>query len=169
MSKPRRPKYQRPFAKPAELPAESASAASVPAPDASVPALVEPEPAAFEAPAAFQEAEFHDIAPDFAAQPAESLPAQVEPVTAVAVFVPSAAITVAAPQLLGAETFSTTVMNYVIGEGEAFAAHMRALAGARSMAEFVRLQIGEFQRAADATLTCWGMLTVSAGRAVATR
>lgn len=68
-----------------------------------------------------------------------------------------------------AESFGITVMNYVIGEGEAFAAHMRALAGARSMAELVRLQIGEFQRAADATLTCWGMLTVSASRTAAFR
>ncbi len=65
--------------------------------------------------------------------------------------------------------FGTTVMNYVIGEGEAFAAHMRALAGARSMADFVRLQIGEFQRAADATLTCWGILALSASRAASPR
>lgn len=69
----------------------------------------------------------------------------------------------------GAESFGTTVMSYVVGEGEAFAAHMRALAGARSMADFVRLQIGEFQRAADATLTCWGRLTVSASRTAVAR
>jgi hypothetical protein len=46
---------------------------------------------------------------------------------------------------------------------------MRALAGARTMADFVRLQIGEFQRAADATLTCWGRLTVSASRTAVAR
>jgi hypothetical protein len=73
------------------------------------------------------------------------------------------------PPQLGAESLGTTVMNYVIGEGEALAAYWRALAGARSMAEVVRLQIGEFQRAADATLTCWGVLTLAASRTVAPR
>lgn len=70
---------------------------------------------------------------------------------------------------LSAEAFGSTVMNYFISEGEAIASHWRALAGARSMAEIVRLQIGEFQRAADATLTCWGVLTLAAGRTVAPR
>ncbi len=70
---------------------------------------------------------------------------------------------------LSVESFGTTVMNYFLSEGEAMGAHWRALSGARSMAEVVRLQIGEFQRAADATLTCWGMLTLAAGRTVAPR
>jgi hypothetical protein len=70
---------------------------------------------------------------------------------------------------LSLESFGTTVMNYFLSEGEAMGAHWRALSGARSMAEVVRLQIGEFQRAADATLTCWGTLTLAAGRTVAPR
>ena len=75
---------------------------------------------------------------------------------------------VATPRLQ-AETVGTAVMNYFIAEGEAFTAHMRSLAKARTMAEIVRLQIGEFQRGADAMLSCWGLLTVAAGRTVAVR
>lgn len=97
--------------------------------------------------------------------PADILPAPVEEVAAES----AAAIPAPSPRLLDAESFGTTVMNYVIGEGEAFAAYLRALAGARSMADVVRLQIGEFQRAADSTLTCWGVLTVSASRSFAAR
>ncbi len=82
---------------------------------------------------------------------------------------PEAAQTLVATSRLQAETLGTAVVNYFIAEGEAFAAHMRALAGARSMAEIVRLQIGEFQRAADATLSCWGLLTIAAGRTASAR
>ncbi len=141
MSKPRRPRYQRQHPTPA--------------------------PAAAAAPAVVQDAGFQEPAPERAPldPPAEILPAPVVEAAAV----PAAALAATSPRLLNAETFGTTVMNYVIGEGEAFAAHLRALAGARSMAEVVRLQIGEFQRAADSTLTCWGMLTVSASRSFTAR
>lgn len=143
MSKPRRPRYQRQHPTPA------------------------PAPAAAAAPAVVQEAGFQESAAEPAPldPPAEILPAPVVEAAAV----PAAALAATSPRLLNAETFGTTVMNYVIGEGEAFAAHLRALAGARSMADFVRLQIGEFQRAADSTLTCWGMLTVSASRSFTAR
>ncbi len=157
MSKPRRPKYQRQAPKAAGIPAaEAVQAAIAPPRDEATPVLneivqepVEPEPASFEA-------------------PAEILPAPIEALAVVAP-VPSVAIGATSPRLLGAESLGITVMNYFIGEGEAFAAHMRALAGARSMADFVRLQIGEFQRAADSTLTCWGMLAISASRTVNAR
>ncbi|MBE7199978.1 MAG: hypothetical protein INR70_19525 [Parafilimonas terrae] len=82
---------------------------------------------------------------------------------------PAMATTSVASPRVNAEAFGSAVVNYFIGEGEAFASHMRALAGARSMAEIVRLQIGEFQRAANATLTCWGLLTVASNRAVTAR
>lgn len=124
-----------------------------------------PTPAA--APAVLPDAGFQEPAPEPAPldPPAEILPATVMEAAAV----PAAAIASTSPRLLDAETFGTTVMNYVIGEGEAFAAHLRALAGVRSVADFIRLQIGEFQRAADSTLTCWGMLTVSASRSFTAR
>lgn len=143
MSKPRRPRYQRQHPTPALAPAAAA------------------------APAVVQDAGFQEPASEPAPldPPAEILPAPVVEAAAV----PAAALAATSPRLLNAETFGTTVMNYVIGEGEAFAAHLRALAGARSMADFVRLQIGEFQRAADSTLTCWGMLTVSASRSFTAR
>lgn len=164
MSKPRRPKYQRQAPKPAGMPAiEPAPSEAAPSPNEAAQEPVEPEAASSEAPAAFQ-----DLSPAFIDPPAEVLPAPVEAIAEI-MPVPAAAIASTSPRLLNAESFGTTVMNYFIGEGEAFAAHMRALAGARSMADFVRLQIGEFQRAADSTLTCWGMLTVSATRTVNAR
>lgn len=164
MSKPRRPKYPPQAAKPASTPAESAPSVTEPGLHEAAPNPVETEPAPFEAQAAFQEA-----TPEPVAQIAESLPAQVERIAAAAASVPASAVAATSPRLLGAESFGTTVMNYFIGEGEAFAAHLRALASARSMADFVRLQIGEFQRAADSTLMCWGMLTMSASRSVTAR
>lgn len=179
MSKPRRPKYQHRVAQPAPAPAESVPATSEPAFQETAPSPVDTAPPAYEAPAEFQDTAFHNTSfqdtafqetfPEPVAPPAESLPAQVEDIATTAANIPAAALKAASPRLLGAESFGTTVMNYFLAEGEAFAAHMRALAGARSMAEFVRLQIGEYQRAADSTLTCWGMLTMSASRSVAAR
>ena len=159
MSKPRRPKYQHRAAKPATSPVEPMPAASEPGFPETAPAPLDAAPPAFEAPAAFQDSAF----PESTSEQAESLPAPVEEIA------PAAPLAAASPRLLGAESFGTTVMNYFIAEGEAFAAHMRALAGARSMGEFVRLQIGEYQRVADSTLTCWGLLTVSASRSITAR
>jgi len=96
-------------------------------------------------------------------------PAAHEAAKMVEAALPTVAATSAASARVHAEAYGSAVMNYVIGEGEAFASHMRALAGARSMAEIVRLQIEEFQRAANATLTCWGLLTMASNRAVIAR
>jgi hypothetical protein len=57
----------------------------------------------------------------------------------------------------------------VRGEGEAALAHLRALSGARSPADVIRLQVGEVQRAADASLTCWVTVVGKASRVVAFR
>ena len=163
MSKPRRPKYQHRVAQPAPAPAESAPAINEPVLQETAPDPVDTAPPAFEAPAEFQDTTFREATPEPLAPPSESLHAQVEDIAT------GAALEAVSPRLLGAESFGTTVMNYFIAEGEAFAAHMRALAGARSMGEFVRLQIGEYQRVADSTLTCWGLLTVSASRSITAR
>jgi hypothetical protein len=129
--------------------------------------------AAFEAAETVTEAAF-SIAPPVSSATAEGDEAPVPASTAITVPTLVGAVTPpSVPRItaiqFGAESIGTTMMSYVIGEGEAFAAHMRALAGARTMADFVRLQIGEFQRAADATLTCWGRLTVSASRTAVAR
>ncbi|GJE11036.1 hypothetical protein FOHLNKBM_2073 [Methylobacterium longum] len=63
----------------------------------------------------------------------------------------------------------STVARYMRGEGEAAMAHLRALSGARSPAEIIRLQVGEAQRAADASLTCWVTVIGKASRIVAFR
>ncbi|MDP4021676.1 hypothetical protein Q8W71_03485 [Methylobacterium sp. NEAU 140] len=55
------------------------------------------------------------------------------------------------------------ITRYMRGESEAAAAHMRALGEARSPADLIRLQVGEFQRAADASLTCWSTVAHKAG------
>lgn len=96
-------------------------------------------------------------------------PAAHEATEMVEAALPTVVATSAASPRVNAEAYGSAVVNYFIGEGEAFASHMRALAGARSMAEIVRLQIGEFQRAANATLTCWGLLTMASNRAVTAR
>ncbi|WP_426314029.1 hypothetical protein ACN9MF_22505 [Methylobacterium fujisawaense] len=63
----------------------------------------------------------------------------------------------------------STIARYVRGEGEAALAHLRALSGARSPAEVIRLQVGEVQRAADASLTCWVTVIGQTSRVVAYR
>ena len=181
MSKPRRPNYQRQVAKPVtaqEAPPVSAS----PETPTAEPPLVEqvlaeadepaptfeqtPEPALQEA--GLLEAAYDEVASDEASPTVESRPAPVADIVP-PMHVPAVSFAATSPRVLGAESIGTTVMNYFIGEGEAFAAHMRALAGARTMADYVRIQIGEFQRAADSTLTCWGLLTMSASRTFSAR
>lgn len=63
----------------------------------------------------------------------------------------------------------STIARYVRGEGEAALAHLMALSGARSPAEVIRLQVGEVQRAADASLTCWVTVIGQTSRVVAYR
>ncbi len=170
MSKVRRPRHQRQGSKALPTPTPVAGHETVDQPAegaAPEPITTDPqdEPAAFAAETA----------------PADEPTFQTDPVTAPVLLQDAGEgqsdtpVPAAAPSLppmtprLSAESLGSTVMNYFIGEGEAIASHWRALAGARSMAEIVRLQIGEFQRAADATLTCWGVLTLAAGRTVAPR
>ena len=74
-----------------------------------------------------------------------------------------------APEQFDFAEIGTTVARYMRGEGEAAVAHLRALSGARSPAELIRLQVGEAQRAADASLTCWVTVIGQASRVVAFR
>lgn len=187
MSKPRRPRHARPVNKsrPAESSAvESGAIETNPTPDGAEapsagqdpviegnqhPAMsAEHDVEAAPSVAAFAQSAETDVAVPLEAAADEEPALETGPAATVVVAAAPNARPLASAQIK-AESFGITVMNYVVGEGEAFAAHMRALAGARSMAELVRLQIGEFQRAADATLTCWGMLTVSASRTAAFR
>lgn len=67
---------------------------------------------------------------------------------------------------LALSEMNAALLRFARGEGEAALAHVRALARARSPGELVQLQIGEVQRAANASLLCWGELARSAGRLV---
>ncbi|WP_375465852.1 hypothetical protein [uncultured Methylobacterium sp.] len=62
-----------------------------------------------------------------------------------------------------------TLFAYVRGEGAATVSHLQALKDVRSPADAIRLQVGEIQRAADASLTCWSELARRAVRVVAPR
>lgn len=184
MSKVRRPRPPRHGAKPSPIPAQAApSGAKGPVRDpaaehAPEPAVTAPEAAGFTA--ADEVAAEPAIAaltdgPEIAEPVAMAFEGETEPAEAgseslpVPLTAPTPFLSEPVSPRLGAESFGMTVMNYVIAEGEAFAAHMRALSGARSMGEIVRLQIGEVQRAANASLSCWGVLTLTASRTVATR
>ncbi|KQT53442.1 hypothetical protein ASG52_04810 [Methylobacterium sp. Leaf456] len=59
---------------------------------------------------------------------------------------------------------NATLMAFARGEGEAAVAHLQALTKAKSPAEAIRLQVSEFQRAADASLTCFSHILRSANR-----
>ncbi|WP_457108541.1 hypothetical protein [Methylobacterium sp. P5_C11] len=74
-----------------------------------------------------------------------------------------------APGRIDVVAIGSTIARYVRGEGEAAFAHLRALSGARSPADLIRLQVGEAQRAADASLTCWVTVIGQASRSVAFR
>jgi hypothetical protein len=74
-----------------------------------------------------------------------------------------------APERLDVAGIGATVAGYVRGESEAVAAHLRALSEARSPADVIRLQVGEIQRAADASLTCWSTVARKVGRIFAFR
>ncbi|MGH1587531.1 hypothetical protein ACRBEV_03180 [Methylobacterium phyllosphaerae] len=73
------------------------------------------------------------------------------------------------PGRIDVVAIGSTIARYVRGEGEAAFAHLRALSGARSPADLIRLQVGEAQRAADASLTCWVTVIGQASRSVAFR
>ena len=74
-----------------------------------------------------------------------------------------------APDRLDVVEIGSTIARYVRGESEAAFAHLRALSGARTPADLIRLQVGEAQRAADASLTCWVTVIGQASRSVAYR
>jgi hypothetical protein len=59
---------------------------------------------------------------------------------------------------------NATLLAFARGEGEAAVAHLQALTKAKSPAEAIRLQVSEFQRAADASLTCFSHILRSANR-----
>jgi hypothetical protein len=184
MSKARRPKPQRqtptplktpPGPPPADLTRADAPEAAPAQPEPAFESAPEPDAApvaAEQAPPAVPEI-VTAAAHDEGTAAVETAPAEaaleVPPASLPALPNPSASAWSPIVPRFDAGAFGTTVVDYMIGEGNAFAAHMRALAGARSVGEVVRLQIGEFQRAADATLTCWGSLTVAAGRTAAAR
>lgn len=70
------------------------------------------------------------------------------------------------PDRLDVVGIGSTIARYMRGEGEAALAHLRALSGARSPADVIRLQVGEVQRAADASLTCWVTVVGQASRVI---
>jgi hypothetical protein len=59
---------------------------------------------------------------------------------------------------------NATLVAYLQSEGRAALTHWRALAAAASPADAIRLQVGEMQRAADASLTCFSVLAKRATR-----
>ncbi|WP_342151429.1 phasin family protein [Methylorubrum sp. SB2] len=59
---------------------------------------------------------------------------------------------------------NATLLAFARGESEAAVAHFQALSKAKSPAEAMRLQVTEFQRAADASLTCFSHILRSANR-----
>ena len=96
-----------------------------------------------------------------------------EPIGPLAPFEPMRPVTVFQmtflPERIDLAGIGDTITGYMRGESAAAAAHMRALGGARSPADMIRLQVGEFQRAADASLTCWSQVARKASRAFAYR
>lgn len=61
-----------------------------------------------------------------------------------------------------------TVAEFLRGESAAALAHLKALSAARTPAEVLRLQVGEFQRAADASLTVWSDIARRTSRLLTT-
>jgi hypothetical protein len=101
-----------------------------------------------------------DAAPDLS-------PALVEPPAVAAA--PAQQRIVFAPDRLDMIEISSTIARYMRGEGEAALAHLRALSDARTPADLIRLQVGEAQRAADASLSCWVTVVSKASRVMAFR
>jgi hypothetical protein len=74
-----------------------------------------------------------------------------------------------APDRIDMIEIGSTIARYMRSEGEAALAHFRALSDVRTPADLIRLQVGEVQRAADASLTCWVTVVGKASRVVAFR
>lgn len=62
---------------------------------------------------------------------------------------------------------NTTVLAYLRGESVAAMAHLKALSGAATPADAIRLQVSEMQRAADASLSCFAALARRTSRLTA--
>ncbi|MCJ2066502.1 hypothetical protein MKK63_27970 [Methylobacterium sp. J-088] len=74
-----------------------------------------------------------------------------------------------APDRIDMIEIGSTIARYMQGEGTAALEHFRALSDVRTPADLIRLQVGEAQRAADASLTCWVTVMGKASRVVAFR
>ena len=74
-----------------------------------------------------------------------------------------------APDRIDMIEIGSTIARYMQGEGAAALEHFRALSDVRTPADLIRLQVGEAQRAADASLTCWVTVMGKASRVVAFR
>lgn len=197
MGKPRRPR-SRPAGTPQPL-QDASAAPEIQAADAPVaadqpdPATDRPvEAAAPPAEALMPEALMPEVTPevtpdagsDIAGEtaPDGTVGASSDPVTEAAIDVALPPVTAAGPgraaaanrivftpDRLDVAEIGSIIARYVRGEGEAAVAHLRALSGARSPADLIRLQVGEVQRAADASLTCWVTVVGQASRVVAYR
>ncbi|GJE46499.1 hypothetical protein [Methylobacterium soli] len=166
---------------PAALDAASEAPVSEPEP------VVEPEPAAISAAepveAAGQEPEsVPESAPE--PEPEPALPASAEAPVSAPVSAPLAAAseTVRAAtsgfqrlsvglkaQPLDIGGINATLFAFLRNESAAALAHIQALSTAKSPADLFRLQVGEMQRAADASLTCWNDLARKASHVVEIR
>ncbi|KIU29822.1 hypothetical protein SR39_22505 [Methylobacterium radiotolerans] len=192
MGKPRRPR-SRPAGTPQPL-QDASAAPEIQAADAPV-AADQPDPATdrpVEAAAPPAEALTPEVTPevtpdagsDIAGEtaPDGTVGASSDPVTEAAIDVALPPVTAAGPgraaaanrivftpDRLDVAEIGSIIARYVRGEGEAAVAHLRALSGARTPADLIRLQVGEVQRAADASLTCWVTVVGQASRVVAYR
>lgn len=161
-----------------EEPVASAPIASDADEPAPAPEEVAPESAALEQPAreepASEEAVREEAARDLpvAAMDADeagpdNLPV---PVTATGLVAgPMQGRIVFAPDRVDMLEIGTTIARYMRSESEAALAHLRALSDVRTPADLVRLQVGEVQRAADASLSCWVTVVSKASRVMAFR
>ncbi|WP_440761937.1 hypothetical protein [Methylobacterium sp. 22177] len=187
MGKPRRPR-SRPAGTPQPL-QDASAAPEIQAADAPV-AADQPDPAtgrpveAAAPPAEVTPEVTPDAGSDIAGEtaPDGTVGASSDPVTEAAIDVALPPVTAAGPgraaaanrivftpDRLDVAEIGSIIARYVRGEGEAAVAHLRALSGARSPADLIRLQVGEVQRAADASLTCWVTVVGQASRVVAYR
>ena len=181
MGKLRRPKGPRPdWAPKPALNADGPTLRAVPPPtDTAIPDV-----AVAKATEAVAASKPDDAAPEAPAEVSVPVAALVPPVTISHVTAPSAAPVaqdeaaehVAATSRAGftpnhrdGTGIGSTIARYMHGESEAALAHLRALSQAGSPTELMRLQMGEVQRAADASLTCWSDVIRQASRLVAFR
>ncbi|MGU3536998.1 hypothetical protein [Methylobacterium sp. A54F] len=73
------------------------------------------------------------------------------------------------PEALDVGGINATLLAFMRSESAAALTHLQALASAKSPADMIRLQVGEIQRAADASLTCWVDVARRASRIVEMR